>query len=96
MRLNLILLLCIFKLIHSFKKQLPIKFVKLGNKHIPKNIVPLIFYNSESNKVNVNVIKNNTNESSEGNSTSVRVNVDPLPTFPPFKNLCKMNFIQVL
>jgi hypothetical protein len=95
MRLNLILLLCIFKSIHSFTKRLPIKFVKLGNKHIPKNIVPLIFYNSESNKVNVNVINNN-NESSEGNSTSVRININPLPTFPPFKNLCKMNFVDLL
>ena len=96
MRFNLILLICIVNVIQCFTKRLPIKIRKLDNKRFPKNRIPMIFYNSESNKVDVNVIKNAANKSSDGNSTSVRINIDPLPTFPPFNNLCKMNFVDLL
>ena len=95
MRLKLTLLICIVNSIQSFMKRLPIKFRKIDNKRLPINMVPIIFYNSDSNKVDVNIIRNNFNESSDGNSTSVRIVVDPLPTFPPFNNLCKMNFVDL-
>lgn len=92
--------MCLFVSIRCFIVNLPLKFRKIMTIHLIKDKLPLIIYDSQSNKVILNNIGNkiyNKSNDDDGNNTSVRRNVDPrIPISPGFKSLCKMNFVNLV